>query len=82
LLKILWILTRLRRVKLLVLWSMDIFFLTTKGLMLLCRLNPPEAGKDADKGGRSTIEEMPYSLNLAIYTWDGRPPGSSGKSQL
>jgi hypothetical protein len=24
--------------KLLVLWSMDIFFLTTKGLMLLCRL--------------------------------------------
>ncbi len=30
--------------------------------------NPPEAGKDADKGGRSTIEEMPYSLNLAIST--------------
>jgi len=24
--------------------------------------------KDADKGGRSTIEEMPYSLNLAIST--------------
>jgi hypothetical protein len=38
--------------------------------------------KDADKGGRSTIEEMPYSLNLAIFTLDGRPPGSSGKSQL
>ena len=24
--------------------------------------------KDADKGGRSTIEEMPTSLNLAIST--------------
>jgi hypothetical protein len=24
--------------------------------------------KDADKGGRSAIEEMPYSLNLAIST--------------
>jgi len=46
--------------KSLVLWSMDIFFLATKGLMLLCRLNPPEAGKDADKGGRSTVKEMPY----------------------
>jgi len=24
--------------------------------------------KDADKGGQSTIEEMPYSLDLAIST--------------
>jgi len=38
--------------------------------------------KDADKGGRSTIGKMPYSLNLAISPCDGRPPGSSGKSQL
>ena len=38
--------------------------------------------KVADKGGRSTLEELPASLNLAISIRDGRPPGSSGKSQL
>jgi hypothetical protein len=36
----------------------------------------------ADKGGRAAPEWMTSDLHLAISALDGRPPGSSGKSQL
>jgi len=47
--------------KLLVLWSMDIFFCDERAYTVM-------HAKDAAKGGRSATEEMPYSLNLAIST--------------
>jgi hypothetical protein len=34
------------------------------------------------KGGRAAPELMTSHLHLAISAFDGRPPGSSGKSQL
>jgi hypothetical protein len=36
----------------------------------------------ADKGGRAAPERMTSPLHLALSALDGRPPGSSGKSQL
>jgi hypothetical protein len=36
----------------------------------------------ADKGGRAAPEQMTSHLHLAVSTLDGRPPGSSGKSQF
>jgi hypothetical protein len=36
----------------------------------------------ADKGGRAAPERMTSYLHLALSALDGRPPGSSGKSQF
>ena len=65
-------------VRLLILWSMDIFLLTTKGRMLLCRLSPPEAGKVADKVPLPA--EPPVSP--ARHRSRSGEAGRSGKSQL
>jgi hypothetical protein len=46
------------------------------------RLNTVMLAYGADKGGRAAAEWMTSPLHLAISAFDGRPPGSSGKSQL
>jgi hypothetical protein len=51
------------------------FFLTE-------RSNAVMLAHAADKGGRAAPEKMTSHLHLAISAFDGRPPGSSGKSQL
>jgi hypothetical protein len=55
--------------------SMDVFFFTEE-------FHAVVPAEDADGGGRSAPEEMTSALHLAISAFDGRPPGSSGKSQL
>jgi hypothetical protein len=46
------------------------------------RVNAVMPAHGADKGGRAAPEWMTSQLHLALSALDGRPPGSSGKSQL
>jgi hypothetical protein len=46
------------------------------------RFNAVMLAYGADKGGRAAPEQTTSPLDLAISALDGRPPGSSGKSQL
>jgi hypothetical protein len=55
--------------------SMDVFFVTE-------RVNAVMLDYGSYKGGRAAPEWMTSHLYLAISALDGRPPGSSGKSQL
>jgi hypothetical protein len=55
--------------------SMDVFFFTERSHAVMF-------AHGADKGGRAAPEKMTAPLHLAISALDGRPPGSSGKSQL
>ena len=46
------------------------------------RVNAVMLAHGADKGGRAAPEWMTSHLHLAVSALDGRPPESSGKSQL
>ena len=46
------------------------------------RFNAGMLAYAAVKGGRAAPEQMTSHLHLALSALDGRPPGSSGKSQL
>jgi len=46
------------------------------------RFNAVMLAHAADKGGRAAPEQTTTHLHVAISAFDGRPPGSSGKSQL
>jgi hypothetical protein len=46
------------------------------------RVNALMLADAAHKGGRAAPEEMTSHLHLAVSALDGRPPGSSGKSQF
>jgi hypothetical protein len=46
------------------------------------RVNAVMLAHGADKGGHAAREWVTSHLHLAVSAFDGRPPGSSGKSQF